>query len=154
MIIISHRGNISGRIKSLENDPEQIVSTLEQGYHCEIDVNYIKEHNHLSLGHNGPAHVIDKSFLTKKNLWCHAKNVDALELMITMNIEHFFFHQRDAYTLTSSRYIWTFPGEQTTNTSRCIVVTPELLKVYLYKNAAGICTDFPEHYKTRERKIK
>jgi hypothetical protein len=38
MILISHRGNISGRISDLENKPEYIESTLRLGFDVEVDL--------------------------------------------------------------------------------------------------------------------
>ena len=38
MILISHRGNITGPNKEMENKPEYIEKTLKMGYDVEIDV--------------------------------------------------------------------------------------------------------------------
>ena len=38
MILISHRGNITGRIPDSENRPSYIQDTINLGYDVEIDV--------------------------------------------------------------------------------------------------------------------
>ena len=41
MILISHRGNINGRIPEKENRPQYIETTLVSGYDVEVDVWYV-----------------------------------------------------------------------------------------------------------------
>ena len=50
MILISHRGNINGIIKEVENHPSYIQSALDSKYHCEIDI--WKTGDQLYLGHD------------------------------------------------------------------------------------------------------
>jgi len=38
MILISHRGNINGRLESYENAPNYIDSAISKGYDVEIDI--------------------------------------------------------------------------------------------------------------------
>ena len=121
MILISHRGNIDGKNEVWENHPKYITEALEAGYDVEIDVWYISDN--YFLGHDSPEYPTDKYFLQKDGLWCHAKNVDALEMMLKENI-HCFWHQDDDVTLTSKGYMWTYPGKQLTEKSIC--VKPEL----------------------------
>ena len=75
MIFISHRGNINGKIKKLENNPDYIRSAIKKGFDVEIDV-WFK--NGFYLGHDKPQFKVSKKFLENKKLWCHAKNQDAL----------------------------------------------------------------------------
>jgi hypothetical protein len=42
MILISHRGNINGRIEGLENTPNYIQDAIKLGYDVEIDLWIIK----------------------------------------------------------------------------------------------------------------
>ena len=41
MILISHRGNITGKQPELENDPNYIRAALDENYDVEIDVWHI-----------------------------------------------------------------------------------------------------------------
>ena len=109
MLIISHRGNINGVDKSLENNPAHINHLLKTNIQVEIDV-WFKDNNIL-LGHDEPQYVVDFEFLKQDGLWCHAKNLDALYHMLERNVKNCFWHQEDDYTLTSSGYVWTYPNK-------------------------------------------
>ncbi len=108
MKLISHRGNILGKQPGLENMPEYVLDTLKKGYDVEIDVWY---NNGFWLGHDEPTFPIGVSFLKNKKLWCHAKNLEALSMMRKENDIHYFWHQNDDYTITSQKYIWTYPNK-------------------------------------------
>lgn len=142
MILISHRGNISGRIIEKENSIEYIESALEKNYDVEIDVWKIK--NKLYLGHDQPENKVSKKFLENEKLWCHAKNIEALEYMIGNKNINCFWHQKDDYTLTSNGFIWAYPGRKVN--CKSIVVMPETFdknfdNLKAYKMTAGICSD-------------
>ena len=137
MLLISHRGNLKGPDKAIENTPAQIQFVLSQKYHCEIDVWYVKKN--FYLGHDKPQYKVHTDFLKHKNLWCHAKNIDAL-LKLKELKTNCFFHNTDEVTLTSKGYIWTFPGQQLTKES--IAVLPERILDYNIKIAKGVCTDY------------
>lgn len=134
--LISHRGNIYGPDQSIENNPEHINQIIKN-FDCEIDV-WMADGN-LFLGHDEPKFKIKKSFLKQKKLWCHAKNLDALQYMVENSI-HCFFHDKDQYTLTSKKYIWTFPNQKITTKS----VIVDLNKDWKDKpyNCYGICSDY------------
>lgn len=144
MLVISHRGNLNGSISSLENSPEYAKAALNRGYEVEIDLWYNKEYKHLTTGHSHSQHNIKQDFLHTENIWFHAKNIDALELLIELEIKKFFYHDRDAYALTSNGYIWTFTGEPVLHKS--IVMFPEKLKEEQYINCTGVCTDYARNY--------
>tara|TARA_A100001011_G_scaffold400690_1_gene517632 strand:+ start:2682 stop:3116 length:435 start_codon:yes stop_codon:yes gene_type:complete len=133
--LISHRGNIAGPNLERENDPDYILEAINAGYDVEIDVWYVD--NNFFLGHDEPQHLIDESFLKNKNLWCHAKNVDALNEMLRCDI-HCFWHEKDTVTLTSKGYIWAYPGMQPIKNS--IAVMPELNDDDI-SECTGICSD-------------
>ncbi len=141
-ILISHRGNITGRNYSKENSPEYIQKALDEGYNVEIDIWYID--GKLFLGHDNPHYPIEVQFLKDVRLWCHAKNIDALEYLMDIPSIHCFWHQKDDVTLTSRNYLWTYPSKQTT--SKSIAVLPELGKMNL-DGVAGICSDYIAKYK-------
>ena len=57
--LISHRGNITGKTKH-ENDPEYIVTALDQGYDVEVDVSF--KDNNFWLGHDKKKYRINIDF--------------------------------------------------------------------------------------------
>lgn len=141
MKIISHRGNLTGRDPKTENKIDSIIAAIERGFDVEIDVWFID--NHFYLGHDNPVTSIDVSFLNNKNLWCHAKNKEALEKMLELNI-HCFWHENDRMTITSRGVLWCYPGNYSKygitvdlNTEVQIITEPFM----------GICTDIPELWK-------
>lgn len=144
MILISHRGNINGINKKEENQPKKILHCINLGYDVEIDVWSVN--NKLYLGHDQPEYNINLSFLKKDKLWCHAKNLEALEIMLNNKI-HCFWHQMDDYTLTSKGIIWSYPGKFINTKS--IAVLPESVNIAdeELKKCFGICSDNIENYK-------
>jgi len=141
MILISHRGNISGIQTDSENNPNYINSALKLGYEVEVDVRF--ENGKFFLGHDFSQYPIDSEFLLNSKIWCHAKTKDALEALDKIKA-HYFWHQEDDYTITSNGFIWTYPGKKLFNKSICVL--PEKCD---YKNfdCMGICSDFIEKYK-------
>ena len=140
MIVISHRGNIEGPNPLLENHPNQILKCLDKDFEVEIDVWFL---DGWFLGHDEPQHKVDIAFLQKSKLWCHAKNIEALYNLRKNNI-NCFWHQKDDVTLTSTGFIWTYPGKKLTKNSICVM--PELLDQDI-KECHGVCTDYPLKYK-------
>jgi len=147
MKLIAHRGNINGPIFSNENNPQYIDSTIKLGYDVEIDVRL--ENHYLYLGHDLPQYQVSMLWLhqRKKNLWIHCKNLNSLRLFSDSPTDfNYFWHQEDDFTLTSQKYIWTYPGKPYTH--RSVIVMPEWelgvekfnqLKTY---ECYGICSDY------------
>ena len=145
MILISHRGNINGRILELENLPMYIDDAINFGYNVEIDVWTID--GIFYLGHDGPDHKIDPSWLNDRStkLWVHCKNIECIEYLVKNNSSlNYFWHQEDSVALTSKNYIWAYPGNQPIENS--ISVLPEIYEDDVSK-CIGICSDFIENYK-------
>jgi hypothetical protein len=117
---VAHRGNTNGRSKK-ENHPSYIQEALNEGYLCEIDVWAIDKD--LFLGHDYPKHKIVIEFLKNDKLFCHAKNIEALQLMISEADINCFWHENDKYTVTSHGYIWKYP------------------EIYFNGKLWGICSD-------------
>ena len=134
MILISHRGNLNGK-SNKENRPGYIHKAIGQNFDVEIDVWYIDDA--FWLGHDIPQYKVLEGFLEHPNLWCHAKNIDALNRMVENGLIHCFWHQEDDVTLTSEGYLWTYPGKDLTKNS--IVVLPETKPDV---EVAGVCSDF------------
>tara|TARA_R110000803_G_scaffold161499_1_gene225184 strand:+ start:867 stop:1310 length:444 start_codon:yes stop_codon:yes gene_type:complete len=143
MILIAHRGNTNGPNPERENTVAYIKEALDQGYHCEIDI-CKWDGEKFWLGHDEPTEAVDREWLKDNDLWCHAKNYNALEAMMAMGI-HCFFHQQDDYTLTSYGWMWAYPGKP--GGVKTIAVHPEKLFLSDVKKFAGICGDNLTTYK-------
>lgn len=144
MKIISHRANLDGPSK-YENSMQSIEIALSKGFDVEIDVWFLD--GSFFLGHDYPQDLVSIEFLRNPNLWIHAKNLKSLEMMCEkIPFGNFFWHQTDDFTLTSKKYIWTYPGKMTTSRS-IIVITPDDRDFEKYSNCFGICTDYPEEAK-------
>lgn len=138
MILISHRGNINGRVPEAENNPEYIVDTIKMGYDVEVDL-WVTSGS-FYLGHDRPQYKILFNWLVnyQSNLWIHCKNIEALVSM-KMYAFHYFWHEQDTVTLTSMNYIWAYPGKQPIE--RSIAVMPEMYNEDINK-CVGVCSDF------------
>jgi len=142
MRLISHRGNINGSNPEMENNPEYIQEALDLGYDVEIDVWWVEDtgfcESGFYLGHDEPQYKVNEKYLEEVGLWCHAKNIDALNQMIENGKIHCFFHQEDDVTLTSEDYLWTYPGKQLTSNSICVMPSDHRIMTL---DIAGICSD-------------
>ena len=135
MILISHRGNINGKNPELENSQSYCQNAIDAGYNVEIDIWYTDT---WWTGHDMPQYSVNPDFFLKEEVWCHAKNIEALYRLQEMKA-HCFWHQRDAVTLTSKGYLWTYPIEELTPNSICVL--PELQNIDITE-CAGICSDY------------
>lgn len=120
------------------------------GYDVEIDVWY--KDGTWWLGHDAPTYVttlallkmIDSETRLDHHAWLHAKNIQALyQLRLCGWSGHYFYHQNDDVVLTSSGYLWTYPGRELTPAS--IGVMPEwanLLDQTQKIHVHGWCSDF------------
>lgn len=146
MILISHRGNIDGRIIENENEPTYIDLALSDGYDVEVDVWAIGKD--LYLGHDMPQYQIELAWLKERcdNLWVHCKNIEALVMLLDEYRIHTFWHENDSYTLTSNCFIWTHPNKPIIK-SESIAVLPELFPDWDIRDFAGVCSDNIKNYK-------
>jgi hypothetical protein len=146
MILISHRGNISGPNPEKENHPEYILAALQAGYDVEIDVWF--ENGKFMLGHDEPQYEFPFELLDKNypKLWVHCKNMDALSVLNNLdpsgNKVNYFMHESDLGVLTSKGYIWS-----TNIFNRGILVMPEAFDKEPIETTLGICSDYIEKYK-------
>lgn len=145
MILISHRGNTSGKCVELENTPSYIENALKLKFDVEIDVWFYN--NCWWLGHDLPQYKIPYEFLTQNKLWIHCKNLFAFYRLHETNELNYFWHENDKAVLTSKSKIWLFIGQPITK--NCICVLPELATYTMLELQAcyGICSDFIENYK-------
>ena len=144
MKIISHRGNLEGRIPEDENNPDYINEAIESGFDVEIDL-WLYE-NGFYLGHDEPEYQIDLKFLKNEKLWVHAKSMETAEFLYKQPLIHWFWHETDKMTLTSKGYIWCFPGYSCKD---CIIVDKSGRAPSCSDNIWGVCTDYPYRWETQ-----
>jgi hypothetical protein len=140
MILISHRGNIDGKILEKENHPNYIDATLGSGYDVEVDVWYID--GKIMLGHDNPQYEVNLRWFTDRinKLWVHCKNMESLIYFRDCGYDiNYFWHQTDDVIITSKGFLWAHPGKQPINNS--IAVLPELFNDDI-KECIGVCSDF------------
>jgi len=144
MILIAHRGNIDGRIESLENQPMYIDLAISKGYDVEIDVWY--KDDILLLGHDKPDYDVDFNWFKDRidKLWVHCKNIEAIIYFKNCGYDiNYFWHENDTITLTSLNHIWAFPNKQPILNS--IAVMPEINNDDV-SQCMGICSDYIKKY--------
>ena len=139
MIYIAHRGNINGSSSEFENSPGYLEEAINRRYHVEVDV-WLKK-GEFWLGHDKPQYKVDSDFLDRPQVWCHAKNIEALASLLRINT-NCFWHQNDDVVLTSRGYLWTSPGKYITKKS--IAVLPETVNGWDISMCYGICSDYVE----------
>ena len=143
MKFIAHRGNTNGPKPDLENSPDYILKAVNLGYDIEVDVWW--KDDKWYLGHDEPQYEIDVTFLRNKKFWCHAKDIDALMVMLRNGI-HCFWHQEDDCTLTSEGFIWTYPGKELVEKSICVMPENVVNTMDSLSHISGICSDYISKY--------
>ena len=152
MIYISHRGNLNGPNPEFENQPDYIEQAIAQGFDVEVDL-WINESG-IFLGHDGPQYQVPAEWLVDRTtqIWVHCKNTDALSFAMRNGL-NCFFHNTDDYTLTSTGYVWSYPGKKYTS-AKCIKVMPEANWSELTPGweiqYSGVCSDFVSKLKNPE----
>ena len=146
MKLISHRGNIDGQDHANENTLFAIEKCFSKGLDVEVDLWFID--GDFFLGHDSPQHKIDINDINNNSIWFHLKNIEILGVIKNYNIQNYFWHQEDLFTLTSSQKFWIYPGNFISSKDS-IFVLPELYKNVDIKkfNFYGICTDQVMYYK-------
>ena len=140
MKIISHRANLDGPDKNLENHPDQISRVLSLGFDVEIDAHFLD--GRWFLGHDEPQYEVSSSFFTSK-MWIHCKNLEAVSEMTRIgNDLNFFWHESDKLTLTSQRVPWCYPGNFMKAGVTVFLERPPAPQEKLLFDCFGICTDF------------
>jgi hypothetical protein len=142
MKIISHRGNLNGPNPDCENNPTYIDQAITEGFDVEIDVWFIDEE--FFLGHDRPTYHVDVSWILIRSasLWCHAKNIEAMEKMLLLDNVNCFWHETDKMTLTSIGIPWCYPN---TYMDKGITVEYDYRSI---PNVYGICTDYCLKWRT------
>lgn len=110
MMYIAHRGNLEGRKAEHENDPGYLQEAIDERYVVEIDL--WKVGDRIYLGHDEGQHDITLDWLhdRKPSLLCHAKNREALDLILRQKL-HGFWHTSEDYVQTTWHYTVGYPGK-------------------------------------------
>lgn len=152
MKFIAHRGNTNGPNFERENQLDYIEEAIADGFDAEIDIWYLPQAEKFYLGHDKPQYLVSWYWLAKhmEYLWIHCKNLDALDKFCNTGGYNFFWHDTDRFTLTSKKFIWTYPGQP--YSPKSIIVMPESMKVFptfqtelgdmKAFNCHGICSDY------------
>lgn len=143
MILISHRGNITGRIPESENRPSYIQDTITLGYNVEIDVR--TKEGQLYLGHDFPQYRVELEWLLerKNDLWIHAKDFESLNSLIETGLRVFFHEQESQSIINNTNLIWSHDLTSTSNRSIIPLLDLESIEGYGYlaEQTFGVCSD-------------
>jgi hypothetical protein len=142
-IIISHLGNINGRSPEKENRLAYVNAALKAGWHVLVDVRF---HNGgFYLPHAAGFDCAPPAFFSKQRVWSRAADPETLDALCNIGA-HALVASDAPFTLTSSQFIWTLPGNPLA--LRAIAAYPELgdaawLDLY---EPAGLCSNEPAAY--------
>lgn len=156
MIIVAHRGNLDGPNPEKENSPKYIDVAIDAGFDVEVDLRYINGRLYLGHDKDGPKYEVTMGWLyqRKDKLWIHCKNREAIDLLSSSVVNfHYFWHERDEYTMTSKGIALVLVGQIPFKKS--IIVLPESIGYYnkyegkydRIRECMGICTDKANFYK-------
>lgn len=110
MKLISHRGNLRGPDRYLENSPDYVLAAMRAGYDVEIDVWYLSNimgvESEFWLGHDCASYPVPRQFLEMEGLWIHCKNTEAFKELRDSDC-NVFWHESDKFAVTSLDYVWT-----------------------------------------------
>lgn len=149
-IIISHRGNISGKNPDFENNTEHIGNLIDKNpaLYVEVDLWAYSMGRELYLHHDGKIEgnkTNDRFFAKyKRNLFVHCKNPAAAYYCRNFGL-NYFAHDKDDFVVTSNGFVWYFPGKEKPGCNGIMLDFTE--NVRDLAGYAGICTDFPIRYR-------
>lgn len=151
MNIISHRGNINGKIVDKENSPNYIDAAIRSGYQVEVDVRFA--YGCFWLGHDTRQYKITKSWIIKRcnDIWYHCKNLDAAIELKKMNANiKYFCHAKDSYVITSTFHFWVHDLKLKLNND-CIIplLSKKSVLNYQEQNVYAVCTDYADLYTSK-----
>jgi len=141
MMLIAHRGNMFGATR-FENEPFYLIKTIEAG--CMVEADVRGKDGRLHFGHDEMQYDMPADYFDKYGQMTifHAKNQEAMDILMDLRA-HWFFHDKDDYTLTSFGYVWVYPGKPMDNSVRYIYVNPSACEVPVgLHKIAGVCSDY------------
>jgi hypothetical protein len=144
MKLISHRGNINGRIEEAENSIPYISDTMSLGYDVEIDIWYIN--NILYLGHDGPQYKTDLNWLLRnmERLWIHCKDFSSLNYLIKYPLRVFYHEKENQTIINQCNLIWSHDLSNISQNSIIPLLNLNEIQSYDFskKDVYGVCSDF------------
>jgi len=148
VIFISHRGNVAGANKRRENTCDYIDEAIEEGYDVEVDVRFMG--GSLFLGHDCAERLVPLKWLAerRRELWIHAKNVDALLYLVANGEFKVFAHSSDPFTfIHNANLAWIHDLDLANNQS----IIPLIDKVdsverFEIADVRGVCSDYISFY--------
>ncbi len=151
MIYIAHRGNVSGSNPELENSPEYVDEAISNGYFVEIDVRKGSAPDEFFAGHDYGKYKLSIDWFKERRgrLFIHAKDIETYTYFISRHDWNVFWHQNDAYTLTSAGFIWALPGSKLNEKTICVMPENVLYSKEDISCCAGICSDHVAFYRDR-----
>ncbi len=148
MLLISHRGNISGRDADQENNPSYIDAAINKGFMVEVDLRVIDGFHYL--GHDYPEYRISKKYLLdrKDKLILHIKNPECIERFLLdeeMCAIEWFAHTDERFVYTSKLTKWYHSSQIVFYDG--INVMPEINfhhddLIFSMKGVPGVCSDY------------
>lgn len=142
-IIISHLGNIDGRVPERENTLPYIKEALAAGWHVCIDVWYTN--GSFVLPAARALQPIPPSLLSNCRVWARTHDPETIDALCTIKA-HCVIAAESPVALTSEQFIWSLPP--TPLVSRAIAVFPELAEPGWLEQyePAGLCSNEPARY--------
>jgi glycerophosphoryl diester phosphodiesterase len=144
MLLIAHRGNLTGPNPNEENKPSYIQKALDAGFSVEIDLR-VKD-DKLYLGHDYAQYPVSEDFLikNKSKFWVHCKDNVAFTKALQLNL-NCFWHNTDDYTMTSYGYVWCYPNKLPVG-KMSVTVLPEMhdtvSTINKDNNMFAVCSDY------------
>lgn len=144
MLIISHRGNVSGPNPSRENSPSFIDEAISNNFIVEVDL-WIGTDT-VKLGHDFADYDISLGWLMdrRENIIIHAKNLSAVQYLYRKDL-HWFYHNNEPVVLTSKGWMWCYPGNYLADGITVQFGKPDLNIPKIH----GICTDYPLEFRSK-----
>jgi hypothetical protein len=141
MILISHRGNINGKILEKENSPKYVEDAIALGYDVEVDMWLVNDK--MYLVHDKPQYMVSDEWIMDKinNIWVHCKNITCMDKLYDTDI-NYFWHDKDLTTITSKGYFWSQPDIFLKNGITVNVDYKEITEDIL-----GMCSDYVIEFK-------
>jgi glycerophosphoryl diester phosphodiesterase len=145
MILISHRGNLNGRIPERENSLEYIDEAIDMGFYVEIDVR--TKENDLYLGHDEPQYLVTLDWLNERSefLYIHVKDFKSLDALIMYNNLKIFFHTLEEHVIiNNTKVFWSHDIKNISEKSIIPLLSLDEIKLnsHLKNNVFGICSDY------------
>lgn len=160
MLLISHRGNISGRNPEKENTIPYIQEAIDLGYMVECDL-WVSEnklyldHSYIMIGGYAEKTIfsfknppIPDNFLENNAtaLFIHCKNPEALSFCQGKAL-NYFYHANDSFTISSFGFPIAHSKQKAAKDTICMLPETHGLSKESVKDCLGVCSDIISFYK-------